>query len=105
MVTEQSTEVDQSARIAAARQRLEELRRQIMNEECPTCRGYLREDYNKVARELNSLTEGEDGDSVKEFLLWLVRMDDPADEQGIKDRQTVRLSAIIDRARNLLGGA
>lgn len=42
---------------------------------------------------------------VREFLEWLVRMDDLHDEQGCKDRQTVTLTAIIDRARQCLGEA
>lgn len=57
---------------------------------------------------LNEALADEDGtepNTVATFLRWLVRMDDPADEQGIKDRQTIRLSTIIDRARDLLGGA
>jgi hypothetical protein len=43
--------------------------------------------------------------TTEDFLRWLVRMDDPTDEQGVRDRQVVRLSAIIDRARALLGEA
>lgn len=41
--------------------------------------------------------------TMKEFLRWLVRMDDPQDEQGCKDRQVVTLTQIISKARNLLG--
>lgn len=47
----------------------------------------------------------EEAGSTRQFLRWLVAMDDPQDEQGCKDRQAVTLTAIISRARNLLGGA
>ena len=40
-----------------------------------------------------------------DFCQWLVRMDDPHDTQGVKDRQTVTLEAILRRARGLLDGA
>lgn len=43
--------------------------------------------------------------TTEDFLRWLVAMEDPDDEQGVRDRQVVTLSQIIDRARNLLGGA
>lgn len=37
-----------------------------------------------------------------DFCQWLVRMDDPHDRQGVKDRQKVTLSEILARARGLL---
>ncbi|WP_294566413.1 hypothetical protein [uncultured Arthrobacter sp.] len=37
-----------------------------------------------------------------DFCRWLLTLDDPESEQGREDRRTVRLSAIIDRARAAL---
>jgi hypothetical protein len=68
-------------------------------------------DFTRTLRDkLNEALAKEDaaaglGDKTEQFLRWLVAMDDPTDEQGVKDRQVVRLSTIIDRARDLLGGA
>jgi hypothetical protein len=39
------------------------------------------------------------------FCQWLVRMDDPHDLQGVKDRQVVTLDKILSRARGLLEDA
>jgi hypothetical protein len=39
------------------------------------------------------------------FLQWLVRLDDPTDEQGVADRKAVNLNQIIGKARALLDGA
>lgn len=58
----------------------------------------------ELLAQLNNEPEPE-VDPTGQFLRWLVAMDDPLDEQGCKDRQTIRLSTIIDRARTLLGGA
>lgn len=60
----------------------------------------LRDKLNEVIRKCD---EAAGGSPVEDFLRWLVRMDDPQDEQGCKDRQVVRLSQIIDKARALLG--
>lgn len=65
---------------------------------------YLRDRLNEVIASEDKAAEKAYGNPTEEFLKWLVRMDDPADEQGCKDRQVVTLTAIISRARNLLGG-
>jgi leucyl aminopeptidase (aminopeptidase T) len=65
----------------------------------------LRDKLNEELAKEDAAAEKVHGNPTEQFLRWLVRMDDPADEQGVKDRQTVRLSTIIDRARDLLGGA
>lgn len=38
---------------------------------------------------------------VFDFLRWLMRMDDPLDEMGCRDRQVVTLNRIIERAREV----
>ena len=38
---------------------------------------------------------------VDHFLAWLIAMDDPNDQRGMRARQTVTLSYIIDRAREV----
>lgn len=60
----------------------------------------LRDKLNEVIRKCD---EAAGRNPVEEFLRWLVRMDDLNDEQGCKDRQTVTLTTIIDRARQCLG--
>ena len=62
----------------------------------------LRDKLNEVIRKCDEVAGAV---PVEEFLRWLVRMDDPQDEQGCKDRQVVTLSQIIGRARALLGEA
>lgn len=62
----------------------------------------LRNKLNEIIRKCD---EAAGATPVEDFLRWLVRMDDPQDEQGCKDRQVVRLSQIIDKARALLGEA
>lgn len=60
----------------------------------------LRDKLNEVIRKCD---EAAGAAPVEDFLRWLVRMDDPLDEQGGKDRQVVTLSQIIGKARALLG--
>ena len=61
----------------------------------------LRDNLNEALAEENYEEVG----STRQFLHWLVAMDDPQDGQGCKDRQAVTLTEIISRARKLLGGA
>lgn len=42
---------------------------------------------------------------LRELVDWLISMDDPEDVDGLEQRRTVRLSAIIDRARDARGAA
>jgi hypothetical protein len=62
----------------------------------------LRDKLNEVIRKCD---EAAGGNPTEDFLRWLVRMDDPNDEQGCEDRRTVTLSAIMQRARQCLGEA
>lgn len=65
----------------------------------------LRDKLNEALAKEDAAAEKVHGNPTEQFLRWLVAMDDPDSEQGMKDRQVVRLSTIIDRARDLLGGA
>lgn len=64
----------------------------------------LRNKLNEVIAENDAAAEGYFGNPTEQFLRWLIRMDDPSDEQGVKDLRELRLSQIFDRAHALLGG-
>lgn len=66
-------------------------------------------DFTERLRDrLDKALEAEGGPSLTskytDFLQWLVRMDDPLDNQGIEDRRVVTLTQIIAKARALLDG-
>ena len=65
----------------------------------------LRDKLNEALAKVDAAAEKAYGNPTERFLRWLVSLDDPADEQGMKDRQVVTLSQIIGKARDLLGGA
>jgi hypothetical protein len=65
----------------------------------------LRDRLNAEIAKEDGAFEALAGNPTDKFLRWLVAMDDPNDEDGVRARQTVRLSQIIDRARDLLGEA
>lgn len=48
-----------------------------------------------------SLVGGTPAQPLRDFLSWLIAMDDPADEVGREARRTVTLTRIIDRARKV----
>lgn len=71
----------------------------VKNAENASLRAELKRAHEFIGtRELESF-------DIKDFLAWLVRLDDPADEQGVEDRRTVNLGQIIGKAKALLDGA